>query len=221
MLEKYARNFVDICASVEKNTPEYVNALKGTICIESVRLREMLHEENYAKQNTILHVWRNLGWLISSENELLFTKKIYIGKKSKIQKNSDKKYENRRMVVLNRASYKRLSELFVATNGETLERYISEFFNICAYIEKRIPECINAMETRAIIEPERLKRMLDKNLYQESLVKLRSWRDLGLLLCDTDKERLTKTVYSNGKTKRMSVINWSAFNQLAALQPED
>lgn len=96
-----------------------------------------------------------------------------------------------------------------------LEKYIREFVSICGFIEKNIPEYLT--ETRLYIEPARLRKMLDKNLFQESDPKLRVWRNLGWLICDSDKPRFTKTIHKEGKTQRVAVLNRTAYKQIAEL----
>lgn len=99
-----------------------------------------------------------------------------------------------------------------------LEKYAREFVSICESIEKNTPE--NLAETRLYIEPARLRKMLDKDcedLFCEADIKLRIWRNLGWLICDADKQRFTKTIHKDGKTRRMAVMNRTTYEQIAEL----
>lgn len=94
-----------------------------------------------------------------------------------------------------------------------LKMYIVEFVSICAFIVEKLPNQV--CKTYFYIEPARLRKMLDKNLYAEADTKLRIWRNLGWLQCDPN--RLTKKITLHGRPLRAAILNRAAFEQLQEL----
>lgn len=94
-----------------------------------------------------------------------------------------------------------------------LQKYILEFVSICEFIAEKAPEKV--CNSYIYVEPDILRKMLNKNKFAECDTKLRIWRNLGWLQCEP--ERFTKSITALGRRLRVFVLNRFVYEQLQEL----
>ena len=98
-LDKFAAEFVHICAYIEKKEPQDVTS--RYIFIKQEALKKLLDHNKYEEATTKLDLWRSLHWIECEPNR--FTKKM------------TKDSQQFRAVVINRDVYKKLKQIICGT----------------------------------------------------------------------------------------------------------
>lgn len=71
--------------------------------------------------------------------------------------------------------------------------YIKEFIAICSYLEKHNYPCLKGF---FVIKREEIEVLLNKNTYETSRNKLKTWKALHWI--NAENRRLTKRLYDTG-----------------------